>query len=46
LVHTGVMRPLREITGVAAGLKATIQFLMKGVRPSPDRLTVDEEMFI
>jgi ABC-type transporter Mla subunit MlaD len=46
LVHGGVMRPLREINGVAAGLKAAIQFLTKGMRPSPERLTADEEMFI
>jgi len=45
-VQGGVMKPIREITAVAAGLRAAIQFLTRGVRPSPDRVTVDEEMFI
>ena len=46
LVHGSVMRPLREIAGVAAGLKAAIQFLSRSGRTTPERLTVDEEMFI
>jgi F0F1-type ATP synthase membrane subunit b/b' len=46
LVHKGVLWPLREINGVAAGLRAALLFLMRGVRPNPDRLTADEEMFI
>jgi ABC-type transporter Mla subunit MlaD len=46
LVHQGIMKPLRGITGVAAGLRAALQFLLRGGRPSPDRATVDEEMFI
>lgn len=45
-VHGGVMKPIREINGVAAGLRAALQFLMRGGRPSPDQATVDEEMFI
>jgi signal transduction histidine kinase len=46
MVHQGILKPLRGITGIAAGLRAALQFLMRGGRPSPDRATVDEEMFI
>jgi hypothetical protein len=45
-VHGGIMKPIREINGVALGLKAAIGFLLRGVRPSPDQVTADEEMFI
>jgi F0F1-type ATP synthase membrane subunit b/b' len=45
LVHTGIMKPLREIQGVAAGLRTVIQFLLRG-RPNPTHATSDEEMFI
>ena len=46
LVHSGIMKPIREINAVAAGLKAAIQFLMRAGRPNPDQVTADEEMFI
>jgi hypothetical protein len=46
LVHQGVLKPLRGIHGIAAGIRAAIQVLVRGGRPSPDRATVDEEMFI
>ena len=45
VVHTSIMKPLREIQGVAAGLRTAIQFLMRG-RPNPTHATSDEEMFI
>jgi len=45
LVHTGIMKPLREIQGVAAGIRTVIQFLMRS-RPNPTHATSDEEMFI
>jgi F0F1-type ATP synthase membrane subunit b/b' len=45
LVHTGIMKPLREIQGVAAGLRTVLQFLFRG-RPNPTEATSDEEMFI
>ncbi len=38
--------PIRGINGVAAGVRAALHFLMRGTRPSPDQVTVDEEMFI
>ncbi|HEV8413913.1 MAG TPA: hypothetical protein VGQ49_09985 [Bryobacteraceae bacterium] len=46
LVHKGILTPIRGINGVAAGVRAALQFLMRGTRPSPDQVTVDEEMFI
>lgn len=46
LVHTGIMKPIREINGVFKGLQAAIQYLSRGARPNPDEVTADEEMFI
>jgi hypothetical protein len=46
LVHKGILAPLRGINGVAAGIRAALHFLLRGTRPSPDQVTVDEEMFI
>jgi len=46
LVHKGILTPIRGINGVAAGVRAALIFLMRGTRPSPDQVTVDEEMFI
>jgi methyl-accepting chemotaxis protein len=46
VVHDGVMRPLREINGLAAGVRAALAALARGNRPTPDRATSDEEMFI
>jgi len=45
-VHQGILRPLRELNGIAAGVRGALAFLAKGNRPSPDRATSDEEMFI
>ena len=46
LVHSGVMRPLREIQGVTAGVRAAIGFLTRGARSNVNQITHDEEMFI
>ena len=45
-VSRGVTRPIREIQGVAAGLSAAFTYLLRSARPSVDRATSDEEMFI
>jgi ABC-type transporter Mla subunit MlaD len=45
-LHNGILRPLRELNGVAAGIRAAVQFMGRGNRPTPDRATSDEEMFI
>jgi len=44
--HDGVMRPLREINGLAAGIRAALAALAQGNRPTVDRATSDDEMFI
>lgn len=46
VVHGGVMRPLREVQGVAAGLRTAFQVFVRGNRPSVATATQDEEMFI
>lgn len=46
VVHDGIMRPLREVSGIAAGLRAALGSLSRGNRPTVDRATSDEEMFI
>jgi hypothetical protein len=45
-VHTGILKPIREINGIASGLRAALQYFFRGGRPSPDQVTADEEMFI
>ncbi len=45
MVHRGVLKPLRGISGIAAGVSAAIQYLMSR-RPNPQSATLDEEMFI
>lgn len=46
VVQSGIMAPLREIQGVAAGVRTAFFYLMRGGRPSPAQATADEEMFI
>jgi hypothetical protein len=45
-VQKGIMVPLREIQGVAAGVRTAVFYLMRGGRPNPTQATADEEMFI
>jgi ABC-type transporter Mla subunit MlaD len=45
-LHNGILAPLRQLNGVAAGIRAAVEFLGRGNRPSPDKATSDEEMFI
>jgi ABC-type transporter Mla subunit MlaD len=46
VLHTGVMNPLRKASGVIAGVRATVNHLVRGGRPSVAQATSDEEMFI
>jgi hypothetical protein len=46
VVHDGIMRPLREVNGIAVGVRAALGALARGSRPTVDRATSDEEMFI
>jgi hypothetical protein len=41
-----VLKPLKEVQGVAAGVRAAFFFLLRGRRANPSSATVDEEMFI
>ncbi|HZU26675.1 MAG TPA: hypothetical protein VFA04_14215 [Bryobacteraceae bacterium] len=45
-VHRGVTRPLKELHGIAVGIRATFAYLLRGGRPNVDQVTSDEEMFI
>jgi len=46
VLHSGVMRPLREINGIVAGIKTAFEHLARGNRRSVAQATSDEEMFI
>jgi hypothetical protein len=45
-VHNGIMRPIQELNGIAAGIRAALTFLARNNRPSVAQATSDEEMFI
>ncbi len=44
--HNGIMRPVREVNGVMAGIKTAVQTFVAGRRPSVAQATQDDEMFI
>ena len=46
VLNDGILKPLRELSGVAVGIRSAINFLLRGGRPSVDKATADEEMFI
>ena len=45
-VQAGVLRPVREIYGMFAGIRTALARLGRGGRPTVDHATSDEEMFI
>jgi len=45
-VHTGIIKPIREIQGLTTGLRTAIQHFVRGQRPSVAQATQDDEMFI
>lgn len=46
-VKNAVMRPVKEVTGIVAGVKAALNiYAQGGTRNSPEHATQDEEMFI
>jgi F0F1-type ATP synthase membrane subunit b/b' len=45
-VQRGVLSPIREVHGVLSGIRAGIAALGRANRPTVDRATADEEMFI
>jgi ElaB/YqjD/DUF883 family membrane-anchored ribosome-binding protein len=46
LVERGILKPIVQVQGVAAGLKSALTVLMRGVRANPQEAHADEEMFI
>jgi len=46
LLHTGILRPLREANGLVVGVRAAIRYLLRGGRAGVERATHDDEMFI
>jgi ABC-type transporter Mla subunit MlaD len=45
-VKTVVMKPVREMNAIMAGVRAALVTYARGRRPSVDHVTQDEEMFI
>jgi hypothetical protein len=45
-VHAGILKPVREIQGVTAGVRAAVQHFIRGQRPNVAQATHDDEMFI
>jgi hypothetical protein len=41
-----VIRPAREVAGVIAGIRTALRVYAAAGRPSVDRATLDDEMFI
>jgi hypothetical protein len=46
VLNKGVLWPLREVSAVGAGIRTALHYLVRGGKPSVDRATTDEEMFI
>ncbi len=46
VLNDGILKPLRELNGVSIGIRSALGFLLRGGRPSVDKATTDEEMFI
>ncbi len=46
VVQSGVLRPVREVHGIMAGIRTALAHLGRGGRPTVDHATSDEEMFI
>ncbi len=45
-IQQGVLKPVREISAVVAGVRTTLEFLMNRNRKTVERATQDEELFI
>jgi hypothetical protein len=45
-MNSGILKPLREINGIAVGIKTAFAYLSRGNRPNVAEATSDEEMFI
>jgi hypothetical protein len=45
-VHSGIVRPINEVQGLVAGVRAAVEHFIQGNRPSVAQATQDDEMFI
>lgn len=45
-LHSGVLKPVREVSGVMTGIRTAFRAYLSGRRPSVAQATHDEEMFI
>ncbi len=45
-MHNGILRPVKEVAGIAAGVRAAFAHLLRSGRPSVAQATQDDEMFI
>ena len=45
-VHNGILAPVRQINGLAAGVRTAVGVFLKGGRPSVAQATHEDEMFI
>jgi len=45
-IHDGLLRPLKEVNGLAIGIGAALSYLFRGRTVSVEHATHDEEMFI
>ena len=45
-IQQGVLKPVREISAVVAGVRTTLEFLLNRNRKTVERATQDEELFI
>jgi hypothetical protein len=46
VLHSGIMKPLRQVNGVALAIRAAFDHFFRGGRPSVAQATQDDEMFI
>jgi len=46
VIQRGVLKPVREIAAVTAGVRAALEFLARRSRKTVERATHDEELFI
>lgn len=46
VVHGGVIKPVREVTGIVVGIRTAIHSFFGGRRPSVAQATQDDETFI
>ena len=45
-VNNGIVRPVKELQAITAGISAAVQHFLRGGRPSVAQATHDDEMFI